>query len=111
MLVEEANVLLADVVEMVPAKPGNRRPYSAAAPRPPLTSLGTKPACVPTLFDLFPGHLLTSPRGVSKMRPKMVCNMFNMVHMESNDFGLQPFENAISYVLAMGWLESSLSGS
>ena len=107
MFVEKANVFLADVVEMVLAKPGNYRPNSATAPSPPLASLRTTPAHLPAQFELQ----LTPSRGVSKMRPKIVCNMFNMVHMESNDFGLQPLEKAISYVNSKGWLVSSLSGS
>ena len=43
---------------------------------------------------------LTRAPGVSKMRPKMVLYMVNMLHMWSWKNDMQPTENAVGYVLA-----------
>lgn len=68
-------------------------------PRAPLTTLRTAPtwglAGLPTLHELW----LTPSRGVTKMRPKMVLYMLNMLHMWSWENDTQPSEKAVGYVL------------
>lgn len=59
-------------------------------------------------FPTLDGLWLTPSRGVTKMRPKMVLYLVNMLYMWSREKDTQPSENAVGGSLSADTLDHAV---